>query len=76
MEMATNLFGDDAHEHVLFDAFSAERNASISLGEQRVIGADTHVLTRAIYGTALAHEDVARDDLLATELLQTKSFGF
>jgi hypothetical protein len=43
--------------------------------EQRVVGADADVVAGAVLRAALAHEDVARDHALATELLEAESLA-
>ena len=48
METGWNLFGHDADERVLFDAFLAELHATLGLGKQGVIGANADVLGRRV----------------------------
>ena len=60
-------FGKDAHVHALVHAFTLERHATGDLRKQRVIDADADVRAGAHLRAALAHDDVAREDLRAAQ---------
>src|SRR5262245_34496448 len=66
------LFRQDAHEGAPVGALLSELDAARLEREQRVVGADAHVLARAVRRAALAHEDVAGEDFLAAELLHAE----
>src|SRR3954471_24465756 len=51
----------------------AERDSAAGKREQGVIPADADIGARIIFGAALAHDDVAADDILAAELLHAKA---
>ena len=44
--------------------------------EERVVFSTTDVLSGLPLGSALTRDDVSTDDVLTTELLESKSFGF
>ena len=57
---------DDAHKLAHFRAFLLELHVSVLLGKQRVIATAANVSSRMKPRAALAHDDVARKNLLAT----------
>src|SRR5882672_2759353 len=69
------LFGDDVHEGIARFAAHFERHASVSLREQRVVGADTDVHTRMPLRAALADENIACEHLLTAELLHAEALA-
>src|SRR5262245_42095282 len=52
------LLREDAHEGALLGALLPELHPAGLEREQRVVGADAHVLARPVRRAALAHEDV------------------
>jgi hypothetical protein len=52
-----------------------EGNNTVGESIQRVIAAHAYVLTGVMTCTALAHDDITCDALLATENLNTESLG-
>ncbi len=71
-EQAFALFSDDADERVLFNAFLAELYPAVSLREQGVVRACAHVVARTINRAALTNDDVAGQNFLTAELLDTE----
>lgn len=53
--------------------FFVEGNHAIGQGEERVVASHTYVLTGMETGAALAYDDVAGDDALAAELLDSEA---
>lgn len=56
-------------------AFDPEFNSASGFGEQGVILADANILAGVVAGTALTYEDVASQNMLATEAFYTKTLG-
>jgi len=53
-----------------------ENHHAVSESKQGVIPANAYVLARVMFGSALTHDDVAGNYLLAAEHLDTESFAF
>src|SRR5688572_3445101 len=68
-----SLLRQDADEGAPVGALLLELDPPILQREQRVVGADADVVARAVRCAALAHQDIAREHLLAAELLDAES---
>src|SRR5690625_269847 len=64
----------DTDELTIFATFSLELHLAIGLGEQGVVSAQPYVHARMKLSAALAHDDAARCDSLATVHFDTKAF--
>ena len=56
---------DDAHKLPVLRTFLFEFHVSIRLGEQRVVTTEANIGAGVETGATLAHDDVARNNLLA-----------
>ena len=65
------LLGGDVHT----TAFAVEEDAAIHQGEDGVVAAHADVLAGVELGATLAHDDVAGDNSLATELLHAEALA-
>src|SRR5580700_7807942 len=61
--------------NLLAIAAAAELDGAVDEGEKRVVAPDPHVRTGIKARAALAHQDVARDDPLASEALHAQPLG-
>lgn len=59
------------HETAVTAATTVEADDAVGKGEQRVVASHAHVLTRIVYGAALANDDVASDARLPPEKFDT-----
>src|SRR5215813_9146200 len=55
--------------------FGVELNATVDLGEKRVVLADTHIVARVPLGAALTHDNIARETRLAAEQLHAEALA-
>src|SRR5690554_5138787 len=58
-----------------FGALVVELHETIAQGEEREVVTHTHVVTRVELSAALAHEDVASENELAVEALDSEALG-
>src|SRR5690606_38100897 len=67
---------DDTHVATAKSALHFEFDHAFHFREQGVILAHANTVTGVELGTALTHDDVARNDFLAAIHLHAKAFGF
>ena len=66
----------DAHKLAVFWSFLVEPDLAIAFRKQRVIASDANVKACVEASATLAHDDTARQYLLAAEDLDAQALGF
>ncbi len=64
------------HELAVLGSFLVEPDLAIAFRKQRVVAPDADVYARVKVSATLAHDDVARQHLLAAENLDAQTLGF
>ncbi len=64
------------HELAVLGSFLVEPDLAIAFRKQRVVAPDADVYARVKVSATLAHDDVARQYLLAAENLDAQTLGF
>ncbi len=74
--MRWRLFRHNAHGTAVLRPFDGELNFAFHQCEQGVVTTHAHVHTWVKFGTALTHDDVARNNDLTAKLFDAKAFTF
>jgi hypothetical protein len=70
-----SLLDNDVDVGVLLGALDPKLDDPVGLREQGVVGANADVHAGTVHRSALADQDVAREHVLATELLDAQTLG-
>ena len=74
--LRSSLARYDAHKLAVFSSFLVEPDLAIAFRKQRVIAPDANVKACVEASATLAHDDTARQYLLAAEDLDAQALGF